>query len=737
MVYDIELIKTKYEEKKATIAGWKTESDAWMKGFPQKVYDLQQQTAQKFGIEFDLPIPSETEPASEAKDKLRKLRAFLQSDDPNIAESSQILHTYEQTKVRQATANQLTEFFKTYQTFTENMEIYQRLLQSMADKETVDETEKKQIKRGIRELDTLISAYQALSLTDCIHATPLETMEALATRVSSRAFEDYAAGMFELVFETSIVGTILHHHANEFKKLAIENNLVIPSVDNYTLMPMQYIAKLPLLFRDLKQKFDAESNANTVKEPYIKAALQASDSFNVVDQYCKALNTQKRFLEQLEQKMEQKGKDNKEVLLRGILDLHLNTPLQEGVVSDFVSAFISDRLRQIITEHYPMNEDILKALGISNMDENCFEVSRYDAAGLLKLFLETKDPLWLVLMSTSDVNENCSLKQKVEAYIGLAEQFYKGKLGKTEKYYGALNMAQDAYALANATPDKKDLVERVKRAFGFSDEDFKPRTCKAQAESKQFGPWIQFKIKEHASETKGHKNPRAQAALRICDDLKSVVIDSAKPETYLERASVSMMGKKEKDLNVGFDDSSSDDAEFVSETPSSDDGYIDVYEDGAPSSLVANAHDPDTAVAAEKKVTDREGVIKKLINHLESYIQQKEPKDKKEPLEITALHRGRLFRVVHKASFDAERMAVNELKALLLEGKHSENAGSLQRGLNGGGLHHTIALFMKDNPDDVNLLIGAGESGTSSVLDLVSNLLTSAESNHQHGGNLP
>ena len=200
-------------------------------------------------------------------------------------------------------------------------------------------------------------------------------------------------------------------------------------------------------------------------------------------------------------------------LFKSILELHLNNPLErlDSNRAIFFDVYLKHMLAQAYPKDFSMGgtlfelhlkgplckgnkkyQMVLDALGIVDVKGIVFNPDQFNPNKLDDLYKLDKNPLWLVLKSTMPIGPNFTDAQKISAYIDLAQAFFHKKLGATEKYLGAYDMAKAAYAIETTDPS---IIQRRDAAFQPLRSE---KHYKKLGEEGHFGNWIVMKHQEHA-----------------------------------------------------------------------------------------------------------------------------------------------------------------------------------------------------------------------------------------------
>lgn len=138
-------------------------------------------------------------------------------------------------------------------------------------------------------------------------------------------------------------------------------------------------------------------------------------------------------------------------------------------------------LALILSANHSKYADVCAALGYNYKHLNSsseLSPQQFDGNVLDRLYSDSQHPLWMILKSIKPVDATFTATQKVLAYVEVAEAIKAKKIGATNKYHTAYQVAQAAIAVAGTHPECKEMV----RTF------FGPQSV--------LGQWIISKTKE-------------------------------------------------------------------------------------------------------------------------------------------------------------------------------------------------------------------------------------------------
>lgn len=539
----------------------KEESETYIKRYRalQSQLRLTTSEATKKALGIDL-----TDCVNEAENAVSKAILIAHTTPPHSipgefsTEAEIALETVSEAKRKKSTIKAVEEFFTVNERVIDSLVAFKDILE-MLSKE-FQEFQGPEIKAYLKQLDELLLAYQDLRLMDCIMQsdTPAEVMTALHQKISSPLFDRYADSLSELAYSQETINQRMMPYEKHVKAFMEQKELgkeYLGSLSAYTLIPVQHLPRLGMLMQEVAGRFAKESHSENCDESTLEAMALVEKSLLALKQLPVVFNervrardnAKKECVEQATTKMHgQNASQRKITLLKSILELNLNNPLElhdsKGVV------FFDAYLKQLLVEAYPkdfsmnralfsMNPEgplfkneakrqmVLDALGIIDVKNILFNPEQFDPIQLSELYKLDKNPLWLVLKSTIPVGPNFSPAEKISVYIELAKAFYDKKIGPTEKYLGALEMAKAAYAVE--TSDPKD-IKRRNEAFQPLLSELSDKEVRKLAEKGQLGDWIVMKHEQHAkSKDSLHVRREISDELQSLSSQKSSLLSSS------------------------------------------------------------------------------------------------------------------------------------------------------------------------------------------------------------------
>jgi len=485
-------------------------------------------------------------------------------------EAEAALKNVNEAKRKKSSIKAVEEFFTVNERMIDSLVAFKDILEMLSNE--FQEFQGPKIKAYLKQLDELLLAYQDLRLMDCITQTdtPAAAMTALHQKISSPLFKRYADSLSELAYSQETINQRMMPYEKSVASFLGQKELgkeYLGLLSTYTLIPVQYLPRLGMLMKEVEGQFQKESllknrdNSVLLAMPLIEESLlilkQLPDVFN--ERVRARDNAKKACTEKATEKMHRKSASGrKTTLLKSLLELNLNNPLElhdsNGVV--FFDAYLKQLLVKAYPKDFSMNralfsmnlegplfEDeskrqmVLGALGIIDVKSILFNPEQFDPNQLNELFKLDKNPLWLVLKSTIPVGPNFSAAEKISTYIELAKAFYDKRIGPTEKYLGALEMAKAAYAIE--TTDPQDIQRR--------DEAFQPllsalpdKEVRKLAEEGRLGDWIVMKHQQHAK-SKDSQHIRRQ----ISEELESLSSQKSSPISSLSKSAASLQSAEQ------------------------------------------------------------------------------------------------------------------------------------------------------------------------------------------------
>jgi len=97
---------------------------------------------------------------------------------------------------------------------------------------------------------------------------------------------------------------------------------------------------------------------------------------------------------------------------------------------------------------------------LSSIDEKQIEIERFNQENLKELYMETQNPLWLILRIIKPIDETFTLEQKIEAYYDVIEQIKNNslKLGdRTTPIQQARTLADQALTVVKQYETEKGI----------------------------------------------------------------------------------------------------------------------------------------------------------------------------------------------------------------------------------------------------------------------------------------
>jgi hypothetical protein len=715
MTYSITEIEKQFAQHSQTLSNKIHEYEAKLVNYPNVFQEFQQKVASKGKIDLkDDPLyPDHVEAKKKFNEFLELLKVDLEKLDND--EGKKILDEYKNLNSELQTLRRFAEFYNTYYTFTKNMDKFKNQLKIFCEKnKTLSSETKIQLEEYANFIEQLILFYQNLNLPSSIQADIPSTIQKLVEKLQSKEFTTYVFMLNELIMSQTEIDELLRPLSRELISVKVEEESLNPS-NMYTSMPMQYLTKMPLIFRDISSDLNKIPNIDKAKD----LAKTAQDLAN---KNSHSVNNQRAMYEDISKTMSNPKltwQEKKIFFLRSILELHLNTPLQEIVFTKYSRNFFSTYLREIVEHEYKDKPKVLAALGVRELNENLFANPNYDAKLFENLFQETKDPFWLVLKSTLPVNELCPLNIKVDAYIQLAAHFSDGQLGKTEKYIGALNMAQDAYAIVNQFP-VPEMIELIKKTFNFSQVD---KSDIDPGKSKLFGGWILLKILK-----KEKKDPQAaKQAMEICNGLRDAQFSEQK--SPLHRSMLSMLKRSKTEKLDSSPATGAAAAAIIDENPltslesnssatNSDDDYL----------LIGDDISSDVLSEEIERDSEMDNILSKLFDFLDNKITIKEKNQNSQPAKLEqdpppkkqGLARQSYFNTV--PTLESDKTILSELKQTIVRSFTQDEREELcTKILRNRFFQNTIKLFIQENSELLSKFFKTPNDIT--VTELMNNLL--------------
>ncbi|GGI77363.1 hypothetical protein [Legionella impletisoli] len=501
---------------------------------------------------YPLPIAHSLEEVDERQEKLHELNKKLEKTEITA------LHN-------------LNEFFAKERIMIANIDKLRTILSSdevQKELHKLDPKEQQFFKQYLNQLTELIDAYQTINFHKPLanpSASTDEVVNEMESLITSKQFKDYTARMIPLILDfpelqkmnNKKITQALNTQSYQFSdRLSFEARAVIPvqHIMRYQLQLNEIVNTLNSFDKLIKEsesieslssldaRMSLDSNLTPLSIPsrdtLSRASTTASMALERAIEIASVANIEKEKRDVAELALREIASEaykHPEVMLQKILELNLNSPNQRvnGIATKHFDVYLKTILSTVYRDQFSLPEHseelevnsenkilIYEALGITNFSEpiDRIEPSLFKPESLDKLYTKNKNPLWLVLKSTKPIDETFSAEDKIKTLQQLAEVYKAGKMGKTEKYLGAYELAKTAYAIAEQYPE----------AIALAKESFGPQS--------PLGTWI---IKKHEE----HKKPKEalQAALFLSDVRNLVRQDeSILPSKLLEIRSFSI-----------------------------------------------------------------------------------------------------------------------------------------------------------------------------------------------------
>lgn len=297
-------------------------------------------------------------------------------------------------------------------------------------------------------------------------------------------------------------------------------------------LPFQYVTRMSLMAKEIEIRFNKGCEQNIVDLHHIKTdsrqllsltttmAEQANQEMKVVEHLSESPT---QLHEEYSRLKWNKKKHATRIVCEAILALNINNPLvtqntNKILITNF-NAFVSSILT--IRKFAPKStyEELRLALGYDLLvSETPYDPTKFNPRQLDTIFKNTRDPFFLVLITTIPISDTFTPAQKIKAYIDIARQYYEGNITPTKKYLGAYRMAQAAYAIAKLYPSDEN-IHLVQEAFSPQHTEL---SVSQQCDLNQFGQWILRKSMKYQNEI----NMSSLEAQRPLDTSTSITSDS-------------------------------------------------------------------------------------------------------------------------------------------------------------------------------------------------------------------
>ena len=217
--------------------------------------------------------------------------------------------------------------------------------------------------------------------------------------------------------------------------------------------------------------------------------------------------------------------------LHRILEMQINNPQRaEKYPKEYLAAYLKTMLGKGCNDAFyfsptgrfmVLKNDLFKKISEALGSLAEIDPAKFDAKALDDLYVQERNPLWLVLKSTIPVsNDKFSVEQKIQAYQDVAIASIKKQFDKTGKYELVLAMQKAAFAVAK----EHGALDQFIKSFG--------------PESK-LGKYIAKKIKGHDSQEQMVSQQDIDAALSSTESSASTsTLSSFKSRLSLVREGV-------------------------------------------------------------------------------------------------------------------------------------------------------------------------------------------------------
>ncbi|KTD63746.1 hypothetical protein Lsan_1179 [Legionella santicrucis] len=408
-----------------------------------------------------------------------------------------------------------------------DMQHLKNMLITLSGNSPITDNEEKIIDKYIEKIDKLLGLYADLNehhpLINDNNISPEEVILGLNQKYNDPQFYEMMETLASLEFDKERINSIAAKYEDALKRKNAAYNearTILTPMSNpenpargtqtrdiafLTSMPMQNLPRVSMVIRAIDDQIKKFRDTDPAPDYHVEQQAPNTPNAAIADLFTQTAGClersgpknselqkkigEKTVANQTEALYSSKGsgssaEQKQAFFLREILNLNLNTPKaksDEARVKDF-PAYLEAVLVKCYPETFALNarEELLIKAGANATNyiniHNALDVpiigetnkiklnpAQFDAAMLDELYNSEQNALWLVLKSTKPIDANFTAENKVKTYIELAQAYKAQKIGDTEKYLGAYNMAQAALAIAQEHPECQELVHN---AFG-------------------------------------------------------------------------------------------------------------------------------------------------------------------------------------------------------------------------------------------------------------------------------
>jgi biotin-(acetyl-CoA carboxylase) ligase len=399
-----------------------------------------------------------------------------------------------------AVAIQIEEALLTEAKFIADMKRF-RLLLTMTLRHLVaqntDEARKDALifKDYLDKLEALFNDYSQLAnpLENITSANPEELLNTMCARFKENHFQLALNQLMDLTEKYNSVNEVFEKKY----RAQLEQSELFHTISRglgfqgMLIMPAQNLPRYYMPLEEMVKKLKgAELESLNPNVPAMIA--KAEDAIQGIKDTIGRRQAVLRAIEQYNQASENK----KNMMLRNIITferdalnssqktrdfpIYLNKVL-ELTFPEYFQLTRKGELALILSATHSKYADVCAALGYNYKHLNASSElipQRFDANALNRLYQDSQHPLWIILKSIKPIDETFTATQKIQAYAEVAEAIKSKKIGATNKYHTAYQVAQAAIAVAESHPECKEMVRTI---FGLQSE---------------LGQWIISKTKE-------------------------------------------------------------------------------------------------------------------------------------------------------------------------------------------------------------------------------------------------
>ncbi|MDR3503710.1 MAG: hypothetical protein P4L79_14120 [Legionella sp.] len=396
-------------------------------------------------------------------------------------------------------AIQIEEALLTEAKFIADMKRFRLLLMMTLrhlEAQNTDEARKDTLlfKDYLDKLEALFNDYSQLPnlLENIVSANPEELLNAMRARFKETYFQEALNGLMDLTEKYSSVNEVFEKkYRTQLEQSELFNTINRGlGFQGMLIMPAQNLPRYYMPLEEMVKKLKVAELESL--NPNIPAMIEkAQDAIQGIKDTIGRRQAVLRAIEQYNQ-----ASENKNMMLRNIITFERDALNSSQKTRDF-PIYLNNilaltypeyfqftrkgELALILSANHSKYADVCAALGYNYRHLNASSElipQRFDANALNRLYQDSQHPLWVILKSIKPIDETFTATQKIQAYAEVAEAIKSKKIGPTNKYHTAYQVAQAAIAVAESHPECKEMVRTI----------FGPQS--------ELGQWIISKTKE-------------------------------------------------------------------------------------------------------------------------------------------------------------------------------------------------------------------------------------------------